>query len=277
MRTTAATFYFLIAILPAHASPARVVSANLCADQLLLAFAEPGQIASLSPLAADPAMSFSAGKARPYPANRGSGEDIVRLDADLVLTGPYDSRTTRALLAARGLPFATVSPWDHFATGEKELRDIAARLGAPARAEPMIAAIEAARTRARDIVPARPDGTRPTFLVLSRRGYVFHAGLTASIAVDAGLRDLAPQIGVQGAGFVSMEALIAARPDYLIVSDVDSGAEDQGQAFLRHPALMALWPPERRLVVPDRLTLCEGPSTPALIDTLASEIRTKVR
>jgi iron complex transport system substrate-binding protein len=206
------------------------------------------------------------------PRNRGSGEDIVRLDADLVLTGPYDSRTTRALLAARDLPFEIVAPWEDFESGETSLRRLAAIIGHPERAEALIGAIEAARIRARALVP-----TRATSLVLHRRGYVFHAGLTAAVAEAAGLVDAAPEVGVKGAGFVSLEALVAARPGYLIVSEADAGAEDQGQAFLQHPALRALWPPERRLVVPDRLTLCEGPATPALIEALAGEIRAKVQ
>ena len=36
-------------------APRRVVSFNVCADQLVLALAEPDQIAALSPNAADPA------------------------------------------------------------------------------------------------------------------------------------------------------------------------------------------------------------------------------
>ena len=116
-----------------------------------------------------------------------------------------------------------------------------------------------------------------TSIVLQRRGYVFHAGLTPEIAAIAGLRDAAPAAGVSRSGFVSLEALVAARPDYLIVSDADQRAEDEGEALLVHPALAALYPPDRRLVAPDRLTICDGPSTPALIATLGREIRAKVR
>ncbi len=264
---------------PAHSIvPHRIVSANLCADQLLLAFADPDQIASLSPLATDVQLSYLADAATSYPRNRGSGEDIVRLDADLVLTGPYDSRMTRALLAARNVPFEIVSPWSDFDTGEASLRQLATRLGHPERADGLIAQIEAARGRARNLVSKK--GSAPTALSLHRRGYVFHAGLTGAIVADAGLGDAATKIGLQGAGFVSLEALVAAHPDYLIVSDADggseTGAEDQGQAFLQHPALQQIWPRARRLVVPDRLNLCEGPATPALIDTLATQIHEKV-
>jgi iron complex transport system substrate-binding protein len=36
-------------------------------------------------------------------------------------------------------------------------------------------------------------------------------------------------------------------------------------------------PPDRRLTVPARLSLCGGPATPVLIETLAAEVRAKVR
>jgi iron complex transport system substrate-binding protein len=58
----------------------------------------------------------------------------------------------------------------------------------------------------------------------------------------------------------------------------DAGAAyDLGSAFLHHPSLLRALPPERRLTIPARLSLCGGPSTPVLIDTLAAEARAKVR
>lgn len=259
----------------AQTIPHRVASINLCTDELLLALADPAQIASLSPYARDPALSYLAERAAAFPQNRGSGENIVELDADLVLTGPFDSRYTRELLAAKGLDFEIVNPWPDFPRGEAELRVLALRLGHPERGEALIAAIENALTGLR--TAAGGLAAPRTSIVLQRRGYVFHAGLTAEIAEIAGLRDAAPAAGVSKSGFVSLEALVAARPDYLIVSEADQRAEDEGQALLVHPALEALYPAARRLVAPDRLTLCDGPSTPALIATLGSEIRAKVR
>src|SRR5262249_54600065 len=51
--------------LPARAAdpPRRIVSFNVCADQLALALADPAQIVALSPNAADPAISVLAEQA----------------------------------------------------------------------------------------------------------------------------------------------------------------------------------------------------------------------
>lgn len=253
--------------------PHRIVSANLCSDQLLLALADPGQIAALSPYARDPAMSHLAARATAFPVNRGSGEDIVRLAADLVLVGPYDNRYTRALLAEQKLDFQSLEPWTSLRDGEAQIRQLAARVGHPERGAALIDEIERA-LKALDGLAQRAG--RPAVLVLHRRGFVFHAGVTGELLDRAGFRNAASDVGVSDAGFVTLEAILKARPDYLIVSDLDAGAEDQGQAFLQHPALARLYPAARRLVLPDRLTLCGGPSTPDLIRTLVREIGAKV-
>jgi iron complex transport system substrate-binding protein len=77
-------------------------------------------------------------------------------------------------------------------------------------------------------------------------------------------------------GFVPLEKLIDMRPDYLVVSEALSIAEDQGQALLLHPAITRLYPLEKRLIIPDVLSICAGASTPALIDRVRLEIEAKV-
>ncbi len=259
---------------PASASPPqRVVSANLCGDQMVLALADPGQIASLSPFAEDAELSYLADRARAFPHNRGSVEDIIRLQSDLVLIGPYDSGYARALLQAKSVPFLVLAPWQSLAAGRAQIRQLAEYLGHPERGASLIAKIDAALSAASGLVTHRRSA-----LVLERRGYVIGPDSWLQEIISAtGLGDGAAAVGLSGQGFVSLERLVAGRPDYLIVSQSDPPLSDQGRAFLAHPALMALYPAARRLVAPGRLTICGGPSTPDLIAYLAQEIRDKVR
>lgn len=254
-------------------APRRIVSANLCADQLLLALADPAQIASLSPLAHDPGISYLHERATMFPVNRGHAEDVVRREADLVLVSPFDSRNMRALLEARGVAFFGVAPWTSLADGKSQVRALAERIGQAERGEALIAQIDAALARARAQLPPRR-----TSLALERRGYLPGVGsLLVDVVQQLGLVELSGEAASGGEGFIGLEKLIRLRPDYLIVSDIAGGVEDQGQAFLVHPALAAYYPFERRIDAPSRLTLCGGPSTPELIDALASEIRAKVK
>ena len=78
-----------------------------------LALADPDQIASLSRFARDPSMSYLHEQAQHFPQNRGTAEDLVKIEADLALVGSYDAGYTRELLQKRGLAFLPVPPWGY--------------------------------------------------------------------------------------------------------------------------------------------------------------------
>ena len=252
-----------------------LVSANLCADQLVLALADRDQIRSLSPFADDAKISFLAARAKGLPTNSGAAEELMRLSADLVLVGRYDNRLTKTFLADKGRQVAIVDSWVGLGETKSEIEALATRFGAPERGAALNADIDRAMRRIEDLAARRHN--HPSFLILHRRGFVLHAGLAADIAVRAGLRNAAADAGIAASGFADVERIAAARPDYLIVARVTDRPEDQGEALLEHPALRHLYPDDRRLVVPDALTICPGPAIPALIDRLADEIAAKVK
>jgi iron complex transport system substrate-binding protein len=260
--------------LPTNSKPS-LVSANLCADQLVLALADRDQIRSLSPFADDAKISFLAARAQGLPTNSGAAEELIRLSADLVLVGRYDNRLTKTFLADKGRVVAIVDSWVGLGETKSEIDALATRFGAPARGSALIADIDRAMRRIEDLAAQRRN--KPSFLILHRRGFVLHAGLAADIAVRAGLRNAAADVGLAESGFADVERIVTARPDYLIVARINEQPEDQGEALLEHPALRHLYPDARRLVVPDTLTICPGPAIPALIDRLADEIAAKVR
>jgi iron complex transport system substrate-binding protein len=62
------------------------------------------------------------------------------------------------------------------------------------------------------------------------------------------------------------------RPDLLVLHSAVNEPGDQGSLYLTHPALKALYPPSRRIILPGRYTLCGGPGLIAGLDHLADEI-----
>ena len=54
-----------------YAAPQKIVSLNLCTDQLLMLLADPNQIASISKIVDDPNVSFLAEKSTELKKNRG--------------------------------------------------------------------------------------------------------------------------------------------------------------------------------------------------------------
>jgi iron complex transport system substrate-binding protein len=261
-------FVFVAAValgLPGEAAPRRVVSFNLCADQLVLALADPQQIAGLSPYAADPALSVMANEARSFRRLDWQAEATISLQPDLVLVGPNDRPVTRRLLAAQKLRVLDVSLISDVAAARAQIAELAALLGHPERGEPLIAALAAAQARLGKV----PRGSFSTALVVERGGYTQGPqSLAATLVAEAGLR---PPAGVPAGygGFIALERLLMLKADILFLKDPPLKPQDQGALFFTHPAVKALYPPERRIALPTRLTMCGGPALVAAFDYLA--------
>jgi iron complex transport system substrate-binding protein len=274
-RFLSAALALALSLPPANAEPVpqRVVSINLCADELLLALADPAQIADLSIYATDPGLSFFAEEAKRFRHDASAAETVVDVAPDLVLAGRFGKRETRTTLVALGYRVVELEPARSTADSIAEIRKVAAILGHPARGEALVNRINEARNQATAVIDAGPGKRRSVVLYL-RRGYVTGSHtLTDELLAIVGLDNAGSRLAGTTGGLVPLEKLIAAPPDYLLVSSLQPAAEDQGSALLAHPALAALFPPEKRIALPDRLTVCGGPSLPAALDRLASEAR----
>jgi iron complex transport system substrate-binding protein len=248
--------------------PRRIVSFNLCADQLALALADPGQIAALSPYAADPALSTVAEAAKSFPTLGWEAEGALAVRPDLVLVGPDDRTAIRRMLQRFGLAVEEVALVTDLAAARHQIRLLAQRLGHPRRGEALVAALDAAAAR---LAAVRPNAPR-TALVIERGGYAAGAdSLVAALLALAGLHP-PPQAPRGYGGFVPLETLLMLRPDVIVLKDAPTEAADQGALFLTHPALQRLYPPQRRIALPGRYTMCGGPALVAALDHLAAAL-----
>lgn len=267
------TLVFATSSLSAQERPSRIASLNLCADQLLLHLADRGQIASLSPLAADPALSFLADRAAGLPINTGRGEEVLFSGPDLVLAGTYGQKSHVDLLRRQSIEVLTLAPWESLDHGREQIRTVARRLGHPERGEALIAEIDAALMRTKTMVPGSPS-----ILTYYRMGWVPSShSLIGELLRHVGMTLHQRSLGLEHGGVPRLEAIVVSPPDYMMTHTEDQQAVDNGSSLLVHPSLAVAVPPERRLSVPGSLALCGGPSTPALIDALGAEVRAKVR
>ena len=108
--------------------PQRVVSINLCADELLIALADPAQIADLSTYATDPSLAFLSEEARRFRHDAGAAETVVAMAPDLVLAGRFSKRETRAALTALGYRIVELEPARSIADSVGQIRKLAALL-----------------------------------------------------------------------------------------------------------------------------------------------------
>jgi iron complex transport system substrate-binding protein len=251
-------------------APRRIVSLNVCADELLLALADPDQIAALSIYAADRTMSFLAADADAIRHDTASAEQVVALQPDIVFGGTLTKRATREILTRLGYQLTLLAPARTVDQSIQQIRQVATLVGHRERGEALVASIDAARARAKAVVA----GAKLTAAAYQRRGYVTGSGtLTADLLATVGLIDAGGALTGGSGGFVPLERLVARPPDVLVVGSADPRAEDQGSALLSHPALVRDFPPDKRIVLPDRLTVCGGPSLPTAFDWLASQAR----
>ncbi|HWM83839.1 MAG TPA: ABC transporter substrate-binding protein [Pseudolabrys sp.] len=249
-------------------APHRVVSFNLCADQLVVALADPQQIAALSPYAADASLSAVADAAKRFPQLDWRAEGTLTLDPDLVLVGTDDRTATQRMLRRFGLRFFEVQLVTGFAAARTQIAEVAARLGHPQRGATLIAELDAAERR----LAAAPRPPFRTALILDRDGYTQGGdSLAAALIAKAGL---SPPPGAPGGygGFVPLERVLTLHPDVLVLRDPPRTATDQGALLLMHPALAALYPPQRRIALPARFSLCGGPALVAAVNYLADEL-----
>ena len=257
-----------VGVSPAAEPPRRIASFNLCADQLAVALAEPAQIIGLSPHAADPALSVVADQARAFRRLEWQAEAVIPLDPDLVLTGPSYRLVTQPILRALGIRVVEVELINGLAAGRAQIRAFAALVGHPERGETLLAELDAARAR----LAGAPRPHASTALMVANGGYtVGPDSLAAALMAEAGLTP-PPGAPAGFGGVVPLERLIALRPDFLVMSSILEEPTGQGAVYLTHPALRALYPATRRIILPSRYTLCGGPSLIAALDYLTAVV-----
>lgn len=259
----------LLAVAQARAAPEgkpqRVVSFNLCADQLVLALADPEHIAGLSPYAADPEFSVMADQARAFPRLDWQAETTIALAPDLVLVGPIDRGATRRMLEAQNVSVVEIELVTNLDAARIQIQQIAALLGHPERGERMVRMLDERRARLARLRPAHPQ----TALAIERNGYAAGpSSLVAALLAEAGFRPPAGAPAGYG-GFLSLEQLIVLQPDVLVLDAPITRATDQGALYLTHPALSRMSPGLRKIVFPRKYALCGGPSVIAALDYLA--------
>ena len=254
---------------PARASdkPRRVVSLNVCTDQLLLALADPDQIAGVSLFAQDPSLSFLTAAASRFRAVRPSAEEVLKLAPDLVLASAFTRPQTRELLQRYRVRVEAFAPVLTIAEAQAEITRAAALLGVPERGAALSAGIDRALTEA-----VAASSRQITGLQLQRRGFASGAQtLVADIMSRVGIANAGERLGITSVERVPLEAILKLKPDMLIVDGEGGNAPDQGSALLKHPALAAAVPVSRRAVLPLNQITCGGPAVAAAIRTLSSE------
>jgi iron complex transport system substrate-binding protein len=247
-------------------SPQRIVSLNLCTDQLLMALVPPERIASITWLSrteGDPSLLPLAQK---LPVNHGSAEEVLALRPDLVVAGRFTTGTTRALLKQVGVPLLEVDAASDWDAVRRTTRDVAAAVGASARGEELLQEMDAKlhQLSQRRATQVRAIGWSGAGDDVPGADTMFNTILETAGGVNLAAR-------AAGIGSFDLEQLLHARPQVLL----------RGAAYAAKPALRSEVAQHRVLRgLPDLVTIeypeavygCGVPSAAQLAVELARNL-----
>jgi iron complex transport system substrate-binding protein len=247
------------------AGPAeRVVSLNLCTDELLLRLADPAKISSVTWLSRDPSSSNVADLAQQVPINHGLAEQVVASEPDLVLAGTYTTRTAVGMLRRTAIPVIELGVPRDFDEIRQQIRDVAALVHAEEKGRQLIDEID----RRVAAVASKPRSMRPTAVVLNPNGATVGQGTLADqVMTAAGLVNIAGKLRTDKYGTIPLEIVALHEVDVLIVSASRNGPPSMATELLRHPVLSKLTR-TRIVVLPGRLWNCGGPGVAEAVERL---------
>ncbi len=238
----------------AQEPPRRILSLNLCADQLLLALLPPERIVSLTWLSRSEGDPDLVPLARRIAANHGTAEEVLAAQPDLVIAGTYTTSATRRLLARTATPLLELPAVQDWAGIRRVTRQVARAVGAEARGAALLSQMDAtlaalARTRPAD--PVRVISWGGGGSDVPGRDTLFDQILTAAGGENLG----AP---LAGRASVDLEQLLQARPEVLMRGSAYAAMPAVRNQAAAHRLIQRLYP-QAQLTYPEALYGCGVP------------------
>jgi iron complex transport system substrate-binding protein len=237
--------------------PARIASADLCADAYVLALADREDIAAVS-WQAGQIVSGAPEWVIGLPRASGDAERLVALDPDLVVFGPSGAGRAAPFLDAAGIAHIALGWGEDWAVIESNLETLGDALGQSPRAATLVSELRDRREALRQRSDARPR--RPSVFYLSVTG----GAAGAETLVDAAIRtaggiNAAAEAGASGWLRADAEWAFRVDPDLIVTSYFVDGYVTRTDAGVRHSAFRRLLDGRPRLDVPAPAWSCAGP------------------
>ena len=202
-----------------------------------------------------------------------SAEGVLSLDPDMLIAAP-EAGPEIALeqIAAAGVEIRTAPERAGTDGITAKIRFVGAALGRAEAAEALAARVESDLAEVREKVASIENRPRVLFVLVLRGGapVVGGAGTAADVVIRlAGGRNAGA--GVEGYKPMTREAILAARPDAVLMMESRAEAAGGIEAVLDRPEIR-LTPAgraERGIVMPGMLLLGFGPRTPEAVTRLA--------
>lgn len=247
--------------------PERIVSLNVCVDQLLLLLVDHRRIAALTQFAVDPDWSNMAREAAGFPHTHGRAEEVMPLAPDLVIGGEYSAPETIALLRRLGQRVEVMRLANSLDGVRAGMRWMGALVGEADKAEAMVTALD---RRLAAVRAGIGDGPRPILAFYNTSGFTADPGTLADDVIRAvGFENLAARLDLPPGGRLSLETLLLQRVDALIVVDTAGTSASRAVDTVAHPVIARLAQDKPYAAIPGRLWTCETPFVAEAAERLA--------
>lgn len=266
---TALALMLCMGVTGARAEPRRIVSMNLCTDQMALLLAGPERIVSISFLGADPAESPLADLAKGIPINHGLAEEVIAAKPDLVLAGRYTTGFAKAMLKRLGYQVVEIESPETIAGIHSTMTTLGEALGTQARAAELLAAMDR-----RLAAVSEPAGKYGSAIIFDANGFtVGRPGLADEVMSLTGLVNKAPELGIGAYGQVPLETMLAIKPDRIIYLIYRPGVPSIASAAMEHPAVQHGLGRRKTVSVPGRLLTCGTPMVAEAAERLSALLK----
>ena len=248
------------AMISADPKPARIVSTNVCTDQIVMLLADHERIASISYLAQKPHASSMADIAQNFHANHGLAEEVAILNPDLVVTIKFGSPQV-FLLRRMGYEVLEVPLALSLEDIRANVMMIADAIGEQQRGLKLVEEFD----RKFEMAEQTMTNYKPVLGLFLANGFTFGGDTLVSQVVEkSGFRNLSNELGVSGPHRLPLELLISSEPDGLML-----GGQGQSPALANelpnHPAIQRVFNEIPRIAEEGKLWIC---GTPFVADAL---------
>ena len=277
LKSTVSLMGFFLALLTSSnlfAKPERIVSLNLCADQLLIALLPPERLVGITHLASSPEASYLYREAGRFHQHSGRIEEIMELKPNLIIAGEYAAQPTNQLLENLGYRIIRLGLPVTIEGVFQQISFLGEQIGEPVRAEQLVSVMREELANIKSL----SEGS-------SKRAAVYYAnGFTAGkqtivneILSIAGFVNIAAELNVDYVAPLSLELLLASKPDILILGQLDKNTDSLAHQVLRHEAIIqySALKQVKKIRIPDRYWSCAGPSSLAAANYLQQNLSSK--
>lgn len=238
--------------------PMRIHTLSVGYDEITMYLVGPERFAAVGSVTANPLYSNIVEQASKVVTKVGrKSEDVLAAKPDLVVASPFANKDLVAQLKEAGLTVVVSDLNDSLEGHASNIRYLAYLYGEEEKGEALIKEVNERLARLEAVVGMKAQRERPKVISLTDTLNTPGKNTTMDgIIRRAGGINAAAEAGIEKWQQITLEKVVALKPDVILVGEADPGKKDFGAELLAHPSLQNVPAIQNRRVfsLPSRIT-----------------------